>query len=236
MESAVYDDSDLKKEDLRQNTYDNLSILAPSVLHEVKNSLQATTAILNLLEQMEKLSVKGREWMQQAQNEMKHTCVYLTDFLRMSTTEPELAKPCDLSVALNEVRQIFEPYCLVQGIKLKWPKDLALPLITVSDMAVRKIIFNFLINAAQSGATEVILRTELSDKELIIHVEDNGCGVKPEFRTEIFSPLFTTKEKGTGLGLSYCAYLAKVQNAQIVYKDRAEGGSCFQLHMLLDKE
>lgn len=236
MESIVYDDSDLKKDDLSKNTYDNLSILAPSVLHEVKNSLQATTAILNLLEQMEQLSVKGREWMQQAQNEMNHTCVYLTDFLRMSTTEPEVAKPCDLSVALNEVRQIFEPYCLVQGIKLKWPQNCSLPMVTISDMAVRKIIFNFVINAAQAEATEIIVNTEISDEELIIFVEDNGCGVKPELRPKIFSPLFTTKERGTGLGLSYCAYLAKAQNAKIVYKNITKGGSCFQLHIPLDKE
>jgi len=233
MDSVVLDESDLKKVDLQKNSLNNFNALAPSVLHEVKNSLQATTAILNLLEQREQLSQKGKEWMQQAQNEMKHTCMYLTEFLRMSSIETDTAKPCDLSAALNEVRQIFEPYCLVQGIKLKWPEAMSLPLITVSGMAVRKIIYNFLINSAQADATEVRLGTDLTATELIIFVEDDGCGIKPELQPKIFSPLFTTKEQGTGLGLSYCSYLAQSQNARIAFENRATGGCRFELQLPL---
>ena len=233
MNRDVYDSTGLKKEDLQQSTFNNINALAPSVLHEVKNSLQATTAILNLLEQMEQLSEKGSKWLQQAQNEMKHTCVYLTDFMRMSSIEPETAAPCDLVAALNEVRQIFEPYCLVQGILLKWSAPLYLPVITTSGMAVRKIMYNFLINAAQANATEVCLGTELTESELIIYVEDNGCGIKPELQSKIFAPLFTTKEQGTGLGLSYCSYLAQSQNARIAFENRATGGCRFELQLPL---
>jgi C4-dicarboxylate-specific signal transduction histidine kinase len=37
---------------------------------------------------------------------------------------------------------------------------------------------------------------------IVISVEDNGTGVRPEDRAKLFTPFFTTKEVGVGMGLS----------------------------------
>ncbi len=51
---------------------------------------------------------------------------------------------------------------------------------------------------------EIIIKTDSSEKEIFLSVEDNGVGIKQEFIDRIFDPFFTTKPEGigTGLGLS----------------------------------
>ena len=37
---------------------------------------------------------------------------------------------------------------------------------------------------------------------VLVQIEDEGQGIRPEMLKQIFKPFFTTKQKGTGLGLS----------------------------------
>src|SRR3989442_4497074 len=42
------------------------------------------------------------------------------------------------------------------------------------------------------------------ERELVLRVIDNGCGIKPEDQARLFTPFFTTKGpgRGTGMGLT----------------------------------
>ncbi|HEB62286.1 MAG TPA: HAMP domain-containing histidine kinase [Bacteroidetes bacterium] len=54
---------------------------------------------------------------------------------------------------------------------------------------------------------KISIRLECKEGKSIIHINDNGIGIKDEIQNSIFDPFFTTKEvgKGTGLGL-YVSY------------------------------
>ncbi len=73
-----------------------------------------------------------------------------------------------------------------------------------------QVISNLLVNAmdafegrSNDGAL-VKLHFEKQDDQIVMFVEDNGCGISADTLPKIFEPMFTTKEigKGTGLGLS----------------------------------
>jgi signal transduction histidine kinase len=40
------------------------------------------------------------------------------------------------------------------------------------------------------------------DENAILFVRDNGIGIDPDLRSQVFVPQFTTKSRGTGLGLA----------------------------------
>jgi signal transduction histidine kinase len=39
-----------------------------------------------------------------------------------------------------------------------------------------------------------------SDREILIRLADQGCGIPPDVLAKLGQPFYTTKEKGTGLG------------------------------------
>jgi signal transduction histidine kinase len=58
-----------------------------------------------------------------------------------------------------------------------------------------------------------------------IRIRDNGTGIPPEVREQIFNPFFTTKPagEGTGLGLSLSHDIIVKQHAGLIEVDTAPG-------------
>ncbi|MFT6917243.1 MAG: Na+/proline symporter/signal transduction histidine kinase [Motiliproteus sp.] len=69
-----------------------------------------------------------------------------------------------------------------------------------------QVIVNLLNNAADASesGTSVRIQSYETDASVLIHIEDQGCGIPEELQKRLFEPFFTTKEpgQGTGLGLS----------------------------------
>ena len=70
----------------------------------------------------------------------------------------------------------------------------------------RQALFNLVLNAIQAAQEggEIQIVAERRNGEAVLEVRDNGPGVAPENRKEIFKPYFTTQPKGTGLGWRWC--------------------------------
>jgi signal transduction histidine kinase len=63
---------------------------------------------------------------------------------------------------------------------------------------------NLLENAldALDGKGEIVVRTRLEGRHVVVEIQDDGPGIPPELQPRIFNPFFTTKgAKGAGLGL-----------------------------------
>jgi signal transduction histidine kinase len=70
---------------------------------------------------------------------------------------------------------------------------------------VNQVLTNLIQNAIDATASDGTGRVEVrgieQSGELVISVIDNGHGVRPEVRSKIFTPFYTTKEVGKGMGL-----------------------------------
>ncbi|MEH6649193.1 MAG: ATP-binding protein [Motiliproteus sp.] len=68
-----------------------------------------------------------------------------------------------------------------------------------------QVFVNLLNNAADASELGQSIRIQSyeTDTSILIHIEDQGCGIPEELQKRLFEPFFTTKEpgKGTGLGL-----------------------------------
>ena len=90
---------------------------------------------------------------------------------------------------------------------------------------IRQVIRNLLENAffASAGQGQILVKLCFSKSKNRIQIEviDDGEGVKPEDREQIFAPFFTTKTKGTGLGLAVSRRYVDAQGGKI-YVESAE--------------
>ena len=90
------------------------------------------------------------------------------------------------------------------------------------------------IEAVPAGTdAHVQLFIERGNENVLIRIEDNGGGVKPELQDKIFYPNFTTKTSGTGLGLAMCKGIVEQMKGDIWFTTEQEKGSTFFVELPL---
>jgi len=91
---------------------------------------------------------------------------------------------------------------------------------------LHQILWNLLGNARRyaserPGAIEI--QVNMADGRTHVHVIDDGPGIAPDHRAQLFEPFFTTHAKGTGLGLYIARELAEANRASLKLIDSPRG-------------
>jgi len=113
----------------------------------------------------------------------------------------------------------------------------------------RLVLQNLISNAIKfrkEGIDPVItIKTETTNKKILISVEDNGIGIEEIYQNKIFR-LFhrihsKEKYKGTGIGLALCAKIVRMMDGEISVQSTSGEGAKFILEfpvaeMLVNKK
>jgi two-component system sensor histidine kinase KdpD len=105
------------------------------------------------------------------------------------------------------------------------------PILNVDIMRISQVITNLVANAVKyspKNTTITIATEKLSDKFIKVRVVDEGMGIPPEARNQIFEAFHQLdREKGgtqgAGLGLSICHGLIEAHGGRIWVDDDHEG-------------
>jgi two-component system sensor kinase FixL len=94
---------------------------------------------------------------------------------------------------------------------------------------IRQVMVNLIKNAidATAGQEERHIRVSATADEsghVVIEVEDNGPGIDPAVRPELFSPFVSSKPDGLGIGLSICRTIAESHGGNLDLADAAAEG------------
>ena len=83
------------------------------------------------------------------------------------------------------------------------------------------------LNAIETASGRVEVRSRKQGSRVLITVEDNGKGIRPDVLPEIFDAFVTTRldARGTGLGLTVAAGIVTQHNGTISASNRADGGA-----------
>jgi signal transduction histidine kinase len=103
---------------------------------------------------------------------------------------------------------------------------------------IQRVVNNLVTNAIQAipaqEAGRIHIRIFQADpKRVRLEIEDNGEGVSPETRPNIFSPYFTTKSSGTGLGLAMCRDIIEGSGGVIGFETTRDEKTVFWIEMPL---
>ncbi|MDP7362976.1 MAG: HAMP domain-containing sensor histidine kinase [Candidatus Latescibacteria bacterium] len=78
----------------------------------------------------------------------------------------------------------------------------------------------------QDGQIRVLARLDEERDEVVVVVEDNGCGIKAEHLPRVFEPGFSTKKRGWGLGLAFVKRIIEEYHSgriQVMQSERGQG-------------
>ena len=101
---------------------------------------------------------------------------------------------------------------------------------------LRQVLFNLLLNAIQAvdgaGGEIHVSADRRNGATAVLEVRDNGVGVPPERRSEIFKPYFTTQKSGTGLGLAVVQQIVLAHGWEIECLGNEPKGAVFRISHL----
>jgi len=148
--------------------------------------------------------------MERARDGIKRVTNIVRAMKEFSHPSTEARSAADINKALETTLEVARSeYKHIAVVNL----DLTpLPLVPCNIGELNQVFLNLLVNAAHAieasgkdlSSGRIEITTRHAGAELIITLEDNGCGIQPENLDKIFDPFFTTKEvgKGTGQGLA----------------------------------
>jgi signal transduction histidine kinase len=159
---------------------------------------------------------------------------HLRDFARLDEAE---FKEADLNTAIAQALEILRHEFKKREVRLE--TDLApLPALSCQPGRINQVFLNLLLNAVQAcspGGTVTVRSRLVAEKEAVVEVADDGCGIKPEHLPRLFEPFFTTKPvgQGTGLGLAMSFGIVRDHSGTIEVESAAGRGSRFRVRLPL---
>ena len=159
----------------------------------------------------------------------------LKSFARTNETD-------DVSFDLNEcIRSTLKVVWNEVKYKAKVDLDLkGIPAIKGNPGQINQVIMNLIVNAAQAIEKQGVIniQTELTDKNVVMRISDNGIGMSDQVMGSIFDPFFTTKDvgKGTGLGLSISHGIVESHGGTIHVESQLNEGTTFTLNFPIPQQ
>jgi signal transduction histidine kinase len=90
-------------------------------------------------------------------------------------------------------------------------------------------------NAAEAGARTITLRTQCDAMGVTIDIADDGPGLAPRARDNLFRPFAgSARPGGTGLGLAIAREIARAHGGDLILKNSTAAGTTFSLRLPFD--
>ena len=185
----------------------SVGTLSAGVAHEINNPLAIILGFTDLLLEKTPQNSESYETLKTIEKQglnAKRVVENLLSFTRFSEHKEE---NMDINKNIEAVLAVVGNTLSINKIKVQ--KKLSDLPVQVKGNAgeLQQVFFNIINNAvsAMKGGGNLIISAGYTDEGRIVEIKisDTGNGIKPEHRTKIFDPLFTTKKvgEGTGLGL-----------------------------------
>jgi signal transduction histidine kinase len=180
-----------------------MNLAAAGLAHETRNPLNIIRGMAQMLSKQPGAPAEIREKTRAIVDETDKVTAQLNEFINYSRPREVRRTRLALNAVVNEVVRALNYDLEEKKIHVEIKGEPIV--IEADDQLLRQVLFNLLLNAVQAvadGAEIQVVGGRQSATEGFLEIRDNGPGVPPERRQEIFKPYFTMHEKGTGLGLA----------------------------------
>ncbi len=217
---------------------DNLATLGTAVTkinHDLRNILATAQLLSDYLDSSDDPKVrKVAPTMMRAIDRAVALC---TDTLNFTAEAPQPApQPVPLAALLNEVETALSPAGNGEGGRqpVDWHVGVDARLCVQADRELLfRTVLNIARNAVQAGASRIAISARRAPPaDTLIEISDNGPGLPPRARENLFRPFAgSARPGGTGLGLAIARDLMRAQGGDLVLVDTGASGTTFRLSL-----
>jgi signal transduction histidine kinase len=207
--------------------------LTAGIAHEFRNGLATIHGYSRLLEP-DALPASYRPYLQGIRAETELLGQVVTNFLNF-------ARPAELTLSRVDLRAV----CDRVATEMRAEAEALGGSVTVrgefgaidgDEVLLRQAFSNLVRNAFEacagaSVAPAVVIESTVDHSARLsrVTVDDNGPGINPDARDQVFRPFFTTKGHGTGLGLALVQKIIVFHNGRVDIGSSPLGGASLQV-------
>ena len=218
------------------NTMDNIGYVFSGIRHEIGNPVSSIKMALSVL----KNKLEGgctREvvdtYLDRAISELARM-EYLLKMLKSFNVHesPEL-KDVEISAFAGNFKSLVSEDFKRKGISIGIYVQPEAEYCRADPRALQQVMLNIMTNAADAlkdrQAPRIDIKVLKMAGRILIHIEDNGCGMSPTQLKDAFRPFYTTKPEGTGLGLMLARKMVTRMNGTIEISSVLDAGTAVDI-------
>ena len=194
------------------------------ITHEIKNPIAVCKGYVDMFDKKD--INKCERYNEIIKNELNRTLIIMDDFMNYTKIKVKL-DIIDINMLLSEVLESFSLIFKINNVYL-------INKVTDDEIYIngdydrlKQVFINLIKNGIESfdgknGKLEI--KSKENNKEVIISIIDNGCGMDEEVFKNINKMFYTTKKNGTGIGFPLSNEIIKLHNGRInLYSKKGEG-------------
>ncbi|RMD49912.1 MAG: HAMP domain-containing protein, partial [Ignavibacteria bacterium] len=220
----------------------SLGKFAAAIAHEIRNPLTGISLFLDDLHDKIASDKNLSGLIQNSLEEINRLENLIEEILQFASPGKGIRKTANINELLERTIEFVRKEFETKKIKLieEYKKDL--PTLECEPDKLRQAFLNILLNAenAVDESGTVLIRTSVrklrfydsteTKNYLTVEFEDDGPGIAPEEKQQIFEPFFSKSPHGTGLGLSIVQTIISEHGGRIIAGESSFGGARFSIY------
>jgi PAS domain S-box-containing protein len=154
----------------------------------------------------------------------------IRSLFKKSTPERALV---DVNEVINEMVVLLRNEASRNGVSVRTNLGAGLPPVMGDRVQLQQVLMNLMINGIDAmkgvdGSRELTLSSQRdTGDQVLISVSDNGIGLPPNIKDDIFNAFFTTKPQGTGMGLAISRSIVESHGGRLWTNSNSSRGATF---------
>ncbi|WP_108810240.1 ATP-binding protein [Sphingorhabdus sp. Alg231-15] len=224
---------------------DATEAFAADVSHEIKNPLASLRSALESLDRVDDPDLR-RQLLDVANDDVRRIDRLINDISEASRVDAELARAkfqqVDIGKMLDQLLAAREQRDTNESAKIAFARPgRGVAIVMGDDDRLERVFSNILDNAVSfsppDGLIEILATLDAS--EVVIQISDQGPGITPEQRKNVFKRFHSDRPAGeafgknSGLGLAIAKTIIEGHEGTIQVIDRPDGqqGGCFEIRL-----
>jgi two-component system sensor histidine kinase PilS (NtrC family) len=215
--------------------------MAAGIAHEIRNPLAAICGSIQVLREELPLSNEQSQLMDIVLRESERLNNTIRSFLAYAKPQRVAPTRLDIAAVVDDAARLLRNSADVterHQVTADLPGE---PVWIESDEnQIRQIIWNLATNGLrameQGGRLRLSVRVDAAADagEVVLVVEDEGCGIPADQLDNIFQPFHSSFQKGTGLGLAIVHRIVSDHGGAIQVSSTVGEGTMIQVHLPID--
>jgi len=203
----------LEKEMAKLARLNLIGEMAAGIAHEIRNPMTTIRGFLQMSKKSKSMEVSYIDIMLE---ELNRANGIITEFLSLAKNKATHREAADLNDIIASMQPLIQAEAMLAGKHFHVYYG-TIPTLQLDEKEIRQLILNMAMNGLEAmfAGGALTISTYAEDDAVVLRIEDQGSGIKEEYREKLGTPFFTTKDKGTGLGLAVCYSIATRHQASI---------------------